>query len=184
MALEPGSLPESLQTLSASHNLISRFPAEALDNLKGLAWLFLRGNYLEELPDYTFKYHKRLDKLDLGENSIQSIPHNVFNNSLTVRDLNLDCNNLKTLPAQAFRGLSPGRIYLSMNKLEGMDDRTFVGVSHSLEFLDLEQNYLQKIPKALSQLKRLKYLYIPSNKITEVQDDAFESFSGSLRALS
>ncbi|XP_069684863.1 chaoptin [Periplaneta americana] len=184
MALEPGSLPESLQTLSASHNLIARFPAEALDNLQGLAWLYLRGNFLEELPDYTFKHHKRLDKLDLGENSIQSIPHNVFNNSLTVRDLNLDFNHLKTLPAQAFRGLSPGRIYLSMNKLEGMDDRAFVGISHSLEFLDLEQNNLQRIPKALSQLKRLKYLYIPSNKISEVPDDAFESFSGSLRALS
>ncbi|PSN46305.1 hypothetical protein C0J52_18602 [Blattella germanica] len=184
MALEPGSLPESLQTLSASHNLITKFPSEALDNLQGLAWLYLRGNYLEELPDYTFKFHKRLDKLDLGENSLQTIPQNVFNNSLTVRDLNLDFNHLKTLPAQAFRGLSPGRIYLSMNKLESMDDRAFVGVSHSLEFLDLEQNNLQRIPKALSQLKRLKYLYIPSNKISEVPDDAFESFSGSLRALS
>jgi Leucine-rich repeat (LRR) protein len=71
-----------------------------------------------------------------------------------------------------------------MNRLEGMDDRAFVGISHSLEFLDLEQNNLQRIPKALNQLKRLKYFYIPSNKISEVPDDAFESFSGSLRALS
>ena len=55
-ALESGTLPESLQTLSASHNLITRFPAETIDGLKNLAWLFLRGNYLEAIPDYTFRY--------------------------------------------------------------------------------------------------------------------------------
>jgi Leucine-rich repeat (LRR) protein len=183
-SIAPGSLPTSLQTLSASNNLINRFPAAAIDDLRNLSWLYLRGNYLEELPEYTFQHRKRLDKLDLGENFLRSIPQNLFNGSLTVRDLSLDFNYLRTLPSQAFRGLNAGRIYLSKNRLEGMDDRAFVGLGHTLEYLDLDSNLLDKVPKALQQLKRLKYLYIASNKLSDVPADAFEGFSGTLRALS
>ncbi|KAF4518519.1 hypothetical protein B566_EDAN004263 [Ephemera danica] len=183
-SIAPGSLPVSLQTLSASHNLITRFPAPALDELRNLAWLYLRGNYLEELPEYTFRHRKRLDKLDLGENFLRTIPHNLFNGSLTVRDLNLDFNYLRTLPPQAFRGLNTGRIYLSKNRLETMDDRAFVGLGHTLEYLDLDNNLLDRVPKALQQLKRLKYLYLASNKLREVPADAFDGFAGSIRALS
>lgn len=182
--LEGGALPSSLHTLSAAQNHLSRFPAEALDGLRELTWLTLRGNYMETLPDFTFKHKKRLEKLDLGENALQSLPPSMFNNSMTVRDLNLDCNYLTHLPAQAFRGLNAGRIFLSMNRLNATDDRAFVGLGHTLEYLDLEHNELRSIPRSLSQLKRLRYLYIPSNRITDIAEDAFESFSATLRALS
>ncbi|XP_065338557.1 chaoptin [Cloeon dipterum] len=182
--IHSGALPKSLQTLSASHNLITRFPTAAIDELNNLGWLYLRGNYLEELPEYTFRHKKRVDKLDMGENFLRSVPQNLFNGSMVVRDLNLDFNYLKTLPAQAFRGLNSGRIFLSKNRLEDMDDRTFVGLSHTLEYLDLDHNLLDKVPKALAQLKKLKYLYLASNKLKEVPEDAFDGFAGSLKAIS
>ena len=182
--LHPGALPSSLQTLSVAHNLITRFPAPAIDELKNLAWLYMRGNYLEELPEYTFRHKKRLDKLDLGENFLRAVPHNMFNGSLTVRDLNLDFNYLRTLPAQAFRGLNSGRIYLSKNRLEEMDDRAFVGLSHTLEYLDLDHNLLEKVPKALAQLKKLRYLYLAANKLKEVPEDSFDGFATNLKAIS
>ncbi|XP_046988101.1 chaoptin-like [Schistocerca americana] len=186
-ALEGGALPPSLQTLSASHNLLSAFPAAAVDALPALSWLYLRDNYIADLPAVALRPRRhRLEQLDLGDNGIHAIPETLFNGSLQVRDLHLDYNYLTGLPAQVFRGTNAVRIYLSMNRLRSrnVDPRAFVGVGHTLEALDLEHNQLDEVPRALSQLKRLKYLYLPSNNVSDVADDAFDSFCSTLRVLS
>ncbi|KAJ8874122.1 hypothetical protein PR048_024963 [Dryococelus australis] len=183
-SLEPGTLPLTLQTLSVSRNLLMKFPAETLDGMHNLAWLSLRGNYIETVPGYNFPHKKHLDKLDLGENVIEVLSSTMFNNSLTVDDFNLDYNFIKSIPPQAFGGMNVGRLYLSYNRLSSIDHRAFVGLGHTLEFLDMEHNDLQHVPKALKLLKRLNYLYISYNNITTVAKDAFEGFAASLRALS
>ncbi|XP_071442248.1 chaoptin-like [Hetaerina americana] len=184
--LPQGSLPGSLQTLSASHNLLEKFPSSAIAPLKGLTWIFLRGNHIDSLPDTSLdpNTRHRLEKLDLGENFLLTLPSPVFNGSVAVRDLNLDGNHLRTIPAQAFRGTNAGRIYLSLNRLESLDERAFLGLGHTLEFLDLEGNRLTAIPKALGHLRRLKYLYLPGNKIRDVPADSFSAFAHAIRALS
>lgn len=184
--LEPGSLPPHLQALSVSHNLLTHFPAEALDRQQHLVWLYLRDNYMEELPEYTFKRIQQLEILDLGDNNLHSLPNSLFNSSLNVRDLKMDYNYLTGIPAQAFRGLNVGKIYLSMNKLDHrqIDDRAFVGVGHTLELLDLEHNELDEVPQALFHLKRLKNLYIPSNNISDLGNKSLQGFSSTLKVLS
>jgi len=96
----------SLITLTLADNLISKFPAEALEELPSLAWFSLRGNYIETVPkaplappphlrssplsaDYLEFYRRRMDKLDLGENFLTRPPEGAFNGSLAVNDLNL-----------------------------------------------------------------------------------------------
>ncbi|KAG8232838.1 hypothetical protein J437_LFUL010946 [Ladona fulva] len=179
-------LPPSLQTLSASHNLLERFPSQAIAPLKMLSWLYLRGNHIDSLPDSPLdpNIRHRLDKLDLGENFLRSLPSPMFNGSVVVRDLNLDGNHLRTIPAQAFRGTNAGRIYLSLNRLESLDERAFLGLGHTLEFLDMEGNRLTAVPKALGHLRRLKFLYLPGNRIRDVPVDSFSAFAHAIRALS
>jgi Leucine-rich repeat (LRR) protein len=57
-------------------------------------------------------------------------------------------------------------------------------VESSLELLDLERNRLSNISSAFSQLTGLRYLYLSNNNISEVPDNAFQSFSESLQAVS
>ncbi|XP_047469149.1 chaoptin-like [Penaeus chinensis] len=185
LTLERESLPKSIQTLSLNHNLLSGFPSEAVSNIQELTWLFLRGNLLDRLPDTGFTLPKKLDKLDLGENFIRFIPNNLFNNTVTARDLHLDFNLLTEIQDEAFKGLNPGRLYLSANNIMNITEQAFLGgPEHSLVMLDLEKNKLESVPKALSHLKRLRYLYLPDNQIADIKDDVFRSFCESMEALS
>ena len=127
---------------------------------------------------------KRLDKLDLGENFISSIPTNMFNGSLSVNDLNLDYNYIEKLQENAFKSISPRRIYLGMNRISNIDDNAFAGLEDTLELLDLERNNLNNISRAFDSLKNLRYLYFSNNNITDIRIDSFAGFGESLRALS
>ncbi|XP_073983632.1 uncharacterized protein isoform X2 [Rhodnius prolixus] len=182
--LESDSLPPTIQTLSASHNLLKSFPIELIDNLHSVQWIYLRDNYIDHIPAYNFRNFKNLDKLDLGDNFLKEINRNTLNGSVTIKDLNLDYNYFKTLPEYMFKGLTIGRISISMNKLETIHERAFEGLQTKLEYLDLGGNRLHKVPQALAILKRLKYLYIQSNNLSQIQDDVLQSFSKHLVALS
>ncbi|XP_024085373.1 chaoptin-like [Cimex lectularius] len=182
-AIEPGSFPPSLQTLSLSSNLFSIFPADYIVSSERIAWLYLRDNFINTLPLYNFKHRKKLEKLDVGENFLRELK-GVFNGSLQVRDLLLDLNQLTSIWEGAFRGTGAGRINLSQNRLEALGDKVFLGVEDTLEYLDLGGNFFQVVPNALTTLNKLKYLYIPSNNISFIQNDTFQSFSSTLSALS
>ena len=75
-----------------------------------------------------FSHPKRLDKLDLGENFITSLSPNMFNGTLAVNDLNLDHNYIEALGADAFRSITPRRIYLGTNRISTVQPNAFRGV--------------------------------------------------------
>ncbi|XP_066905092.1 chaoptin [Halyomorpha halys] len=174
------SLPTPLHTLSLSHNHLHGFPS--LSSLSGLSWLYLRDNFIATLRGAALP-SRPIDKLDLGWNLLTGFDLEPRNSTI-IRDLNLEHNSFKTLPESAFKGITIGRISLSRNKLETINDKVFNDLSNVLEYLDIGGNRLQKIPRALSAIKKLKYLYIPSNNISEIQSDALSSFSETLGALS
>ena len=116
--------------------------------MASLTWFTIRGNYIETIPEKSFAYKKRMDKLDLGENFISSIPTNMFNNTLTVNDLNLDYNYIKKLQENVFKSVTPRRVYLGMNRIASIDANAFTGVEETLELLDMERNKLQNISSA------------------------------------
>ncbi|KAJ8915740.1 hypothetical protein NQ315_004552 [Exocentrus adspersus] len=178
------SLPLTLQTASISHNLIENFPVDIIAALPHLQWLYLRGNHIKSIPEHTFARKLWLEKIDLGENYLKTIPRFPFNNSVYIRDLNLAFNDFRMLSAESFSGLQTGRIILSYNLLENIDINAFAGIEDSLEYLDFDHNNFHHIPRAVSQLKSLKYLYLSSNSLSEIPDGAFENFCHSLKALS
>ena len=180
----PHSLASTINTLSLSKNQIRSFPLEAIETLTSLTWFKLRGNYIETIPEKPFSYEKRLDKLDLGENFISSIPGNMFNGTLSVNDLNLDYNYIEKLQENAFKSISPRRIYLGMNRISSIDEDAFAGLEDTLELLDLERNKLNNISRAFDRLKNLRYLYFSNNNISEIRMDSLAGFGESLRALS
>ncbi|KAA0200562.1 hypothetical protein HAZT_HAZT004559 [Hyalella azteca] len=183
--LERDSLSRSINTLSLNHNLITSFPSDIVSEFKDLTWLYLRGNLIDRLPDRGFVFPKTIDKLDLGENFISFIPDHLFNSTLSVRDLHFDFNLLTEIQPNAFQGLNPSRLYLSANAIYNITDRAFLGgPEETLVMLDLEKNNLGGVPKALSFLKSLRYLYLPGNQITEIQRDAFKGSCHKLEALS
>lgn len=180
------NLPTSLRTLSYCQNYVQDFPSDLLESMSDLSRLYVRGNYVRQLPLHSFRKPKRMDKLDLGENYIELAAGNTSTSSghtFTIRDLHLDSNRLRMLPGHAFKGLSVARLYLSRNGMEYVDEKAFVDVANSLEYLDLEHNNLPEIPAALGSLKRLKYLYISSNRISNVSD-VLDNFCFSLKAVS
>lgn len=179
--LKMNVFPESLQTLSVQHNHLSELPL--IEPLTKLTRLYLRGNSLRAVPSYSLQNVRQLDKLDIGDNLIASLT-SIFNNSLAIRDLNLDSNKITTLSDDVFRGLNAGRIILAMNEIENISDNAFSSLENRLEYIDLELNYLQVFPSALGNLKKLKFLYIPSNQITYLNENVFENCSNTLKALS
>ncbi|KAF5291646.1 hypothetical protein FQR65_LT11420 [Abscondita terminalis] len=178
------SLPVSLQTLSVSHNLIENFPLDSILTLPRLQWLYLRGNHIESLPDHKFESKLRLEKIDLGENDLRTLPRLLFNTSVYVRDLNLAFNDLHGLIAETFLGVSCRRIILSYNKIETIDYNAFSGIEGDLEYLDLDHNRITQFPPGISYLSSLKYLYLSSNSLTEVPDNAFANCCSTLKAIS
>ncbi|KAF5278636.1 hypothetical protein FQA39_LY00678 [Lamprigera yunnana] len=178
------SLPVSLQTLSVSHNLIENFPLDSILTLPRLQWLYLRGNHIESLPDHKFESKLRLEKIDLGENDLRTLPRLLFNTSVYVRDLNLAFNDLNGLIAETFLGVSCRRIILSYNRIETIDYNAFSGIESDLEYLDLDHNRISEFPPAISYLLSLKYLYLSSNSLTEVPDNAFANCCSTLKAIS
>lgn len=182
--LPAGALPPSLHSLSVAHNLVREFPVKLVQQLPQLGTLSLRGNAIETLPSAGFHNKRSLDRLDLGDNHLQTVPAGVFNGSLQIRDLHLDLNYLRTLPAQALRGCNTVRLFLGNNRLETLDERAFVGVGHTLEYLDLEANLLGVFPHALRHLKRLRYLYLAQNGLRALANDSLHAFAGTMRALS
>ena len=181
------SLPPRLHTLSAAHNRIQTLPLKAVDQLKDLRWLDLRGNDIRQLPVVsgpTAGWKIRLDKLDLGENLISSLPQNGFNKSIQVRDLYLDFNRISHLPDSAFRGSSVARLYLSSNGIQSIDDRAFHSLSTTLVLLDLERNQLSEYPPALDHLKRLRFLYLANNQLSQLMSPSLASFGAHLEGLS
>ena len=183
--LERDSLARTINTLSLNHNLLISFPLDTVNEFKDLTWLYLRGNLIDRLPDNGFIFPKSIDRLDLGENFISFIPNTLFNMSLSVRDLHLDFNLLTEIPENAFQGLNPSRLYLSANKIFNITDRAFMGgPEETIVLLDLEKNNLDAVPKALSYLKNLRYLYLPGNQITSIHQTAFRKSCPKLEALS
>lgn len=183
--IHKSSLPQTLQTLSLSHNLIENFPFDIVFSAPRLQWIYIRGNHIRTIPQILMFSRKMwLEKLDLGENYIKKMPEWPFNNSLYIRELNLAMNDFQSLPDYTFAGLRTGKVILSYNSLRHMDLNAFHGIETNLEYLDLDHNHFRQIPEALGQLKSLKYLYLSFNYLTVVQNSSFDSICHSLKGLS
>ena len=99
---------------------------------------------------------------------------------LTVNDLNIEYNYLEKLEDSAFISLQPKRIYLSHNRIHFIDEQAFNGVNGVLELVDLEANRLQNVSRAFGSLKKLRYLYLSQNNISDLPMEVFDTGKNTL----
>lgn len=65
-----------------------------------------------------------------------------------------------------------------------MDEEAFVNLEDSLEYLNLENNELTELPRAVGYLRRLAYLYLGNNALRSLRNDSFADFARELKAVS
>lgn len=159
--INSNNLPENLVTIDLSKNVLSFIP-KPVQNLHNLRVLHLSDNLLTNLNNISFQ--GTLEKIDLSQNLILSLTNNLF----AVKAINLNNNLISFLPPYAFNKTNLKHLVLSNNFIEKVHDDAFSTLENSLEYLDLEGNFLFQIPDAIKKMKNLQYLYLSSNAIKKL----------------
>lgn len=94
------NLPESIQFLSISDNLLNYFPWHNISALTNLRHLDLSQNYLFYLPSNAIEFGANFFLLDLSHNRISFIPVHFFRKAKSLRFLYLSHNQIKELNHQ------------------------------------------------------------------------------------
>ncbi|CAD7085443.1 unnamed protein product [Hermetia illucens] len=180
------SLPRTIVTLDVSRNIISTFPQQLFDHLHDLRIISLRDNLIRSISCKEIHAKRiHLEKLDLSLNLIDELQSDVFHNNysnIQVRAINLEKNFIKFIPAAAFHQSKIVHLVMAFNEITKIHVDAFEGIRESLEYLDLDGNNLQAVPRAIKSLMKLKYLYLSSNHINHLSN--LPDMNGSLRVLS
>lgn len=158
--------------VNCSRNGLTGVPAEIPLNTTDLD---LSMNNLHKISSSAFKKFVNLTSIDLSSNMIGI-------NGLEAKTLDLpklvtvdlSYNNMTSFPRSVLPK-SLTKLYFMQNYMPEIDASAFVDTP-SLEYLDLSNNLLKRIPPGLlSPLKNLSTLYIPFNKLTNfrIPDDTF-----------
>lgn len=164
-----------LSVLNLSYNEINsdHLTRDTLLDLIRLVILDLSNNRLKRLNGSIFESQYSLQVLNLNNNDISDINSNSFASLYNLDTLILTSNSLKKIHLSAFHGLYVlKKLYLSENEISSIHELAFVNCS-SLNILSLDGNLLNDIPKSVSLLKRLKYLNVRDNSITDVRSSAY-----------
>uniref|UniRef100_A0A224XD61 Putative gpcr class b orphan receptor 1 n=1 Tax=Panstrongylus lignarius TaxID=156445 RepID=A0A224XD61_9HEMI len=180
--LEQNSLPFTLKTLHASHNLIEEFPTHLVNNLDNLTKLYLGDNFIQQIPSFKFKDRKHIDTLDLSNNLITNL-NDILGRSLTIKEINLAYNQIASVNSFAFSGILCTKLDLSHNRLNSLPEKAFYGLKTTLEELDLSYNNITKIPRSVAGLRKLKTLSLAHNHIYSLPDSTFKNSSHYLHVL-
>ncbi|KAI8120976.1 Chaoptin [Lucilia cuprina] len=172
--ITPNFLPRSLITIDLSGNLLATFPHQLFEHLYDLRIISLRDNLLRSVQNKELRQVRmHLEKLDMGQNLIDVLDTDCFQTNYSdvhIRALNLEKNYIRELPAAVFKEIGIVHLVLAFNVIERIHMQAFEGIEDSLEYLDLERNYLNSVPGALRKLNKLKYLYLTSNNICQLQN--------------
>lgn len=180
---------------------------ESFEGTSYLKYLFLRNNFIEEIPKNVFKSLVYLEVLDLGGNHLTKIDSNVFD-GIPLKSLHLDSNPLTTLSLniQSLKHLdlansrltsltveklnSLKNISLSKNVLVTMSEHPFQNTS--LEFIKyndgnftLPARFLSSLSKLIKvELNNLNLKTVPENMIWDSSNiTELSLFSNHLKKL-
>lgn len=169
----PRGLPRRAKTLMLLHNFISEIGRNDLILLYTLTELNLSYNRLTSLKLHreAFRKLRLLETLDLSGNGLHMLPLGL---PRSLQVLRVKDNQLSSVPEGALTSMLKLReINLSNNqlKLNSIYQGAWLELS-ALESLDLSSNQLSHIPPDLPE--SLEYLYLQSNRISNVPITAFE----------
>ncbi|XP_047004598.1 lutropin-choriogonadotropic hormone receptor-like [Schistocerca americana] len=162
----------------------------------------LSGNILNTIEPRIFSTNKALKRLQLDQNSLWQLPGEALWGLRQLKNLRLDDNRLSSLPSAALRPLVrlealnlannlvtsisagdfprlPNLVVLVMkrNQITTIDDDAFQNVT-SLRSLHLDDNFLHKIPSALTRLTSLQELSVSGNRIKYIPGGVLQQAPG------
>lgn len=152
-----------------SYNAISEVPENYFGQVKKLRTLILNNNKISKLDFYL---PSSLEVLNLAANNIseENLNVTVFKTLKNVHTLALSRNTkISTVEAMTFKETSLRILNMSYVNLENIEE---LG-SPYLEILDLSNNNICKLDKALKGLKKLKKLDLRSNYIDFLLSNTF-----------
>lgn len=153
----PLGVQEGSKTLFLHNNQINNagFPLE-LHNVVSVETVYLYGNQLDEFP---INLPRNVRVLHLQENNIQTISRAALAQLAMLEELHLDDNSISTV---------------------GVEEGAF-REAVSLKLLFLTKNHLSSIPVGLPA--DLKELRLDENRITDIDEDAFQNITKLQRLL-
>ena len=136
-----------------------------------LKCLDLFGNSIQEIPDWFYQF-KRLEHLSLKNNILKELPTIVFTLE-NINYLNLADNQIPAINGHYFKNLMDiEKVDISYNQIASIpSDRIEYPKCRSLS---IKGNRLQKFPIAVSGAHTLEKLDLSENKISSIDDDAFD----------
>ncbi|XP_049766208.1 lutropin-choriogonadotropic hormone receptor-like [Schistocerca cancellata] len=183
------SVSPAATRLDLAGNNLTRLSRQFLSQLPHLEELILSGNILNTIEPRVFSTNKALKRLQLDQNSLWQLPGEALWGLRQLKNLRLDDNRLSSVPSAALRPLVrlealnlannlvtsisagdfprlPNLVVLVMkrNQITTIDDDAFQNVT-SLRSLHLDDNFLHKIPSALTRLTSLQELSVSGNRI-------------------
>ncbi|XP_072999732.1 receptor kinase-like protein Xa21 [Typha latifolia] len=162
------NLSTGLQKLSMNKNQISGSIPEGIENLVGLASLYLEENILTGPIPTTIGKLQNLHVLSLHENRFSGeIPFSMGNLTLLTR-LTLDQNELEGPIPTSFGNLQNLELLdLSSNKLNGTIPRELVSLSSLSSYLAMSSNSLSgSLPMEVGNLKNVELLDVSENMLS------------------
>ena len=205
--LSPGCFRglSKLQELNLRCNRLRDLPSAAFNDLVNLRKLNLASNQLSLVTRDLFKPLQRLTRLSLSQNPIESIEDDSFASCKDIFSLSLSHCKLKAIHNRMFTGLCDSlvNLHLDNNLINSFQIKTDDGESveiknanmtrrelemavkylfagfRSLLRLELQHNQFTKLDlKVFGHLRNLTILDLSSNKIDQLNDQAFERMFG------
>ncbi len=136
-----------------------------------IKYLDLFGNSIQEIPDWFFQF-KSLEHLSFRNNTLKALPTIVFTLE-NLKYLNLADNQIHEISGHYFMNLmNVEKVDISYNQITLIPPE---GIEYpKCKNLSIKGNRLQQFPTAVSDVKTLEKLDLSENKISSIEDDAFD----------
>lgn len=159
---------ENIFMFNVSHNSLTTFNANTLNNFTQLSILDLSSNLIEEL----FLSHSVISEIYLSGNLLRNFTTGDLCNLIS---LNLSCNNFNDSKLIVFSNnlTKLDKLDLSWNQLREIHQNLFFNVTN-LKELNLSWNQLSELHKShFYHLQNIEILNLSNNDISTIDNDTF-----------
>lgn len=169
---------QNLKTIALDNNRFKSFPKE-IEKLKNLETLVLKDNELSCVPK-DLRWPICLKEIDLSHNKLDSFPEGIITLE-SLQKLNLGHNCITSVPQGIEKLKSLTDLILRKNGLKSLPNT--LGALLNLKELKVDKNPdLQELPRSLSQIPGLTFIYTNGTKIEEKKRDQILKVCEDLRS--